>query len=106
MKTQYKILFNPLVRKDIKNNIDYFNETLKDEKITSSFLKSIERIITRISSTPDLYQVKYSNIRMAQIKPFQHLIHFWIDEKNKQIKIEGIFHPSQNPKLWAKRTNQ
>ncbi|AFL86007.1 hypothetical protein Belba_3506 [Belliella baltica DSM 15883] len=105
MKPDYTVLFNPSVAQDINKNTEYFLNIVKNEKIKEKFLKSIEKTISNIKSNPFHYQIRYSNIRLIKVKPFQHLLHFWIDQEKLQLKIEGIFHPSQNPRDWEKRIN-
>jgi hypothetical protein len=68
------------------------------------FLEALKINLKKLQQNPKKYQIHYQNIRFIQIKPFPHLAHFRIDEINKIVRVEALFHPAQDSRDWVEKT--
>ena len=67
--------------------IDFFNKL---------YLK-----IEKIKISPEVYAIRYEDVRFAKIDHFPFIIHF-INQPDA-IVIIGILHTSRNPQRWKER---
>ena len=56
------------------------------------FVLVVKEAIANIVKMPSAYAIRYKNVRIAHTKVFPYNIHFYIDERKKQIIITGIVH--------------
>jgi len=52
---------------------------------------------------PNLFTVRYDEIRTTNINIFPYLIHYRTDDLKKTIVIHAVFHTSRNPNIWKER---
>jgi hypothetical protein len=71
--------------------------------LEEKFDLSVKNSIAGILKMPSAYAIRYKNIRIAHTKIFPYNIHFYIDEKEKQIIITGIVHNKRNDALHIHR---
>jgi toxin ParE1/3/4 len=79
---------------DIQEGIHWYNN--KQKGLGKRFHKEVKNCIARIEKNP-FYVVKYNQTRCMPIPKFPYLIHFIIEESDKNVIILGILHTSLNP---------
>ncbi|MEO6151313.1 MAG: type II toxin-antitoxin system RelE/ParE family toxin [Mucilaginibacter sp.] len=67
------------------------------------FAADMKISIDRILSDPFIYEIKYKNIRVSYLDIFPYGIHFFVDERKKDIIIVGVFHQHRNPEAYVNR---
>jgi plasmid stabilization system protein ParE len=67
------------------------------------FLNSIEDCVNSIHHNPELYQVRFKDIRFAYPKTFPYIVLYRINRRKKKIFIIAILHTSLSPDKWTKR---
>ena len=97
----YEIKILPVAREDIKDCIKWYNE--QKSGLGKLFYTAVKARIVYIKGNPLHYQIKYRDIRHAQINKFPFLVHYKIEENNKKVVIFGVTHMSRNPKVWQSR---
>ena len=92
----YKLVILEPALKDLDEAITWYNE--QNVKLSKQFFKDIEHHMEIIVKTPYLFPVQFSEIfRFAVLKKFPYRIVYKIDEVDKIIYINSIFHTKRNP---------
>lgn len=90
---KYEIVFQPRAITEIQNSIYYYDnqQVGLGEKFYNELFEYIEAIIIN-----PFYKILAQNIRVLPLKKFPYIIFYWIDEIEKKVYIEAVFHTSQN----------
>ena len=92
---KYDIVFQSRAIFEIQNSIDYYDELLVG--LGQEFYSELFEYIDAIVVNP-FYKIHSENIRALPLKKFPFMIFYWIDETEKKLYIEAVFHTSQNTK--------
>lgn len=85
---------------DIEDAILWYESVQKG--LSVDFQLCLENGIDEIIEHPDLFQIRYSFVRIRFIKRFPFGIHYYIFDENI-IRIIGVIHASRSPKIWLER---
>jgi mRNA-degrading endonuclease RelE of RelBE toxin-antitoxin system len=97
----YSFKNRPLVEADIIIAVEHYKEI--NLLLAKQFLLRIKEAKKHIAQTPFGFQVKYNNVRTVSLKQFPYLIHYLIDDDQKQIVILAITHSYKDPKDYSNR---
>lgn len=96
----YTVLVEDRAANDIQDGIDYYDEQLID--LGDKFKNAVDKEFSALAKNP-FYQVRYNNIRCKPVKKFPYLIHFQVDERDKNVKVFSVINTSKDPdKSWIK----
>lgn len=84
----YEIIFRLNAEKDLEDIQDYYNKILP--AITDNFFKEFFATIKFIESSPQLFQVRYREIRIAPLYRFPYGIHY--KEIGNKIVVYRVLH--------------
>jgi len=97
----FKLIYNPEVHKDIQEAVDWYNQ--QQQGLGRRFFSIIKTYFTALKDSATHYAIRYDDIHCMPVKKFPYMIHYRIDYKNKFVKVEALFHTSQNPEKWNNR---
>jgi hypothetical protein len=100
---RYRIKIYHEALQDINQGTDWYNEQLSG--LGNRFKKQVISQINKLSTTAQLYTIRYDDVRCMVIKKYPFLVHFTLDNDRKMITIFAVFHTSRNPQIWYERTN-
>jgi plasmid stabilization system protein ParE len=89
------------VETDVQDAKTWYKE--QKEGLEVEFATATEKAIENIVTTPQIFPVRYKNVRIAHPKRFPYNIHFYIDEPNATVVITAIVHSKRHPKVAKKR---
>ncbi len=90
----YRLIVSPIASKNIENAVEYYiNKAGK--KIASHYLKDFQKTYNALKINP-FSQFHDNNYRYLPFSKFPYVVFFIIDEKNKKVFINAVFHTSQN----------
>lgn len=92
---------NAKVNSDIKTAVAYYNDI--NPKLAKQFLSRIREAKSRISQSPEAFQIKYNQVRTVLLNQFPYHIHYLIDSSKNRIVILAIIHSHQNPQDYTIR---
>ena len=97
----YSLYFFDEVKSDIREAKDWY----KTQKpgLEKRFAQEIKKSIVKLKNHPKSYEVRYKNIRSIFTEVFPYPIHFYIDDKLKQVVIIALLHQSRNPNIKQDR---
>ncbi len=99
---QYDLQYFDEVEIDINKAKTWYKQ--QKEGLEVEFAIAIQKTIERIVDKPQIFAVRYKNVRMAHPKVFPYNVHFYIDEVNTTVVITAIIHSKRNWKVARKRT--
>lgn len=91
----YKIVIIDEAKMDYKEALKYYKDI--NPKLGKRFNQSFKDSLDLIKKKPELFQIRFENIRIKMLKTFPYLIHFTIYDN--LIVIKAIYHSSRNSKL-------
>ncbi|WP_339703772.1 type II toxin-antitoxin system RelE/ParE family toxin [Algoriphagus aquimarinus] len=81
---------------EISDAINYYERKLIG--LGQRFLESVERSLSLIAKTPELYAIKKMPFRSCPLKGFPYLIFYAIE--GEVIVVYSIFNTAQDPAKW------
>lgn len=93
----FPIVFMPDAQNDLMEIYDWYAS--KSEGLGEKFIKSFDKRINLISVTPEIYPIRYENIRCSLVPDFPYLIHYEAVLEIERIIVYRVFHTSRKP-LW------
>lgn len=97
----YTAIILPLAKLDISEAATWYNS--KQKGLGKRFTNEIRSKLLFIRENPKASAVRYDDTRCAVLDVFPFMIHYTIDEANKNIIVAAVFHTSLNPEKWNKR---
>tara|TARA_R110000868_G_scaffold390176_1_gene659746 strand:+ start:1442 stop:1738 length:297 start_codon:yes stop_codon:yes gene_type:complete len=96
----YKIKTEPEAHDDIQEGIDWYNE--QKPGLGRKFHAEVKAYFKKLKTNP-FFQVRYDDVHCLPIKKYPYMIHFSIDETNKNVTVKAVFNTSKDPKKWTDR---
>jgi toxin ParE1/3/4 len=94
------IKIEPAAYQDIQDGIDWYNE--QQAGLGRKFLAEVKASFKQLQTNP-FFQVRYDDVRCLPIKRYPFMIHFTVDEAQKQVVVRAVFNTSLDPKAWTRR---
>jgi len=91
----YKIVIYDEAKLDFREILNYYKEI--NPKLATRFNQSFKESLRVIKNNPELFQIRFDDVRIKILKIFPYLIHFTIYEN--LIVIKAIYHSSRNSNL-------
>jgi plasmid stabilization system protein ParE len=101
---KFRVKVEPEALADIQEISDWYN--LQQAGLGKRFLKTTINQINSLSKDPQIYAVRYREIRCVLIKKFPYLIHFTINETDKTVEVLAVISTNRNPKIWIEKTGK
>ncbi len=96
----YTIIADPKVKDDLKEARDFLNSRRKG--FGKKFLSEYRTTLKHLQKNPN-FQIRYNDVHCLPMKTFRYMIHFKMDEENKNILIYAVLSTYLNPdKNWIK----
>lgn len=100
MKPDFKVVYNPQVYTDIQKIVDYYLRETGNDKVGKRFVQNMKLVAKQLSKNALHYQIRYADIRFLPVPDFSFMIHYRVDEAQQVVRVEAVFHTSQNPDEW------
>lgn len=96
----FKVSLSPIAIKNIDDAIDYYIKEV-NKKVAYDFLKDFQNVYKALEKNP-FYKIHDSNYRFFPFKKFPFIAFYILNESNKSVLINAVFHTSQNPDKISK----
>lgn len=63
------------------------------------FINAVDKRILLLTKTPNIFPIRYEEIRCSLVPDFPYLIHYDVDLSNQVVTVYRVFHTSRKP-LW------
>lgn len=95
----YTLIVKPEAEIDILEASLWYREQRAD--LAEDFLEAIEEKIKILLDNPQLFAIRYKEIRQAPLTRFPFAVHYSIEETT--IFVLAVLHTRRNPVTWQKR---
>ncbi len=100
----WKIKIEPDAYDDILQTSDWYNE--QQPNLGNRFKKIVINQINSLIKNPQIYAIRYKEIRCLPIRKFPYLAHYYINNENDTVEILAVISTYRNPKIWDERTTK
>lgn len=101
---KYKVNIEPEALADIQDITDWYNKA--QDKLGKRFQDTAIKQINSLNKDPQIYAIRYKNIRCMLVKKFPYMVHFYINEETAVVEVLAIISTDRNPKIWEEKTNK
>jgi len=101
MKT-FKVKIEPEALADIQEITDWYNE--QKVGLGKRFQKTAIKQINSLNKDPQIYAIRYKEIRCVLIKKFPYMAHFYINDESHGVEVLAVISTDRNPKIWIEKT--
>lgn len=98
---KYTVKFNPEFLNDLTEAVDWYNK--KQSGLGDRLSGIVKKQTSALSGSALHFAIKYDDVRCMSIEKFPYLVHYRVDESQKTVKVEALFHMSRNPDIWDER---
>jgi plasmid stabilization system protein ParE len=99
---RYKVRIDPEALSDIQEITDWYNNQLPE--LGKRFQTTAIRQINTLHTNPQIYAIRYREIRCMIVKKFPYLVHFYINEEATSVEVLAVISTDRNPKIWTEKT--
>jgi len=101
---KYKVKIAPEALDDIQQITDWYNKAQAGlgRRFQNSAIKQINSLI----KDPQVYAIRYKEIRCVVIKKFPYMAHFYVNDENNTVEILAVISTDRNPKIWKEKTSK
>lgn len=89
---------------DIQEISDWYKK--QKSGLGKSFQISAIKQINSFNKNPQIYTIRYKEIRCALVKKFPYMVHFYINDDNNTVEVLAVISTSRNPKIWTEKTSK
>lgn len=100
---KYKVKIEPEALIDIQEITDWYNES--QAGLGKRFQNKAIKQINSLNKDPQIYSIRYKEIRCVIIKQFPYMAHFYINDENNTVEVLAVISTSRNPKIWQEKTS-
>ncbi len=101
---KYKVKIEPEALADIQEITDWYNE--KQAGLGERFQKMVIRQVNSLCKDPQIYSIRYKEIRCILVNKFPYMAHFYVNDKNKTVEVLAVISTDRNPKIWKEKTGK
>lgn len=101
---KYRIKIAPEALSDIRE-ITYWYDSQKID-LGKTFKDTVIKQINDLTENPQIFAIRYEEIRCMLVRKFPYMVHFYINPKNSIVEILAIISTDRNPKIWEEKTNR
>lgn len=101
---KYAIKIEPEAVSDIQEITDWYNEA--KAKLGKKFRDAAIKQINSLNRHPQIFSVRYHEIRCMPVKKFPYLVHFFINEETRTVEILAVISTDRDPKIGEEKTKK
>jgi plasmid stabilization system protein ParE len=101
---KFKVKIEPEALADIQEITDWYNK--QQAGLGKRFQDTAIKQINSLNKDPQIYAIRYKEIRCILIKKFPYLAHFYINDINNTVEVLAVICTDRNPKIWKEKTGK
>jgi hypothetical protein len=101
---RYKIKIDPEALADI-HELGHWYESVQ-VGLGKRFHKITVSQINSLSKNPQMYAIRYHEIRCMIVRKFPCMVHFYINSETDTVEVLAVISTYRNPDLWKEKTDK
>jgi mRNA-degrading endonuclease RelE of RelBE toxin-antitoxin system len=102
--TTYNVKIDPDAIVDIQEIKKWYNDI--QGGLGNKFRNIVMEQIKSLKNDPQIYAIRYKEIRCMIVKQFPYMVHFYINEDNKLVEVLAVISTDRNPDIWNRKTKR
>ena len=70
------------------------------------FQNIVIKQIEALAENPQIFAIRYKEIRCMMVKKFPYMVHFYINPNTFTIEVLAVIGTDRNPKVWEEKTGR
>ncbi len=100
---KYTVKVFPDALLDIQEITDWYNEKLPG--LGKRFQNIAIKQINSLKKDPQIYAIRYNEIRCILIKDFPYMAHFFINNEKNRVEVLAVISTDRDPNIWKENTD-
>jgi hypothetical protein len=67
------------------------------------FKNSVISQINNLTGNPQIFAIRYKEIRCMLVNKFPYMVHFYINSKTHTVEVLAVISTDRNPKIWEEK---
>ncbi len=101
---KYRIKIDSVAISDIRDIARWYEE--QKEGLGKRFQSIVKEQIDDLGNNPQIYAIRYKEIRCMLIRKFPFMVHFYINHQIYTVEILAVIGTDRNPKIWEEKTRK
>jgi plasmid stabilization system protein ParE len=101
---KYRIKIASDALSDIRE-IKYWYDSQKIS-LGNTFKDTVIKQINGLTENPQIFAIRYEEIRCMLVRKFPYMVHFYINQKISIVEVLAVISTDRNPKIWEEKTNR
>ena len=101
---KYKVKIESEALDDIQEITDSYNE--QKANLGKRFQNTTIKQINSLRQDPQIYALRYNEVRCMILKKFPYMVHFFINQENNSVEVLAVISTERNPKIWRMKTSK
>ena len=99
---KYTVRIDPEALNDIQGITIWYNE--QQPGLGRRFQTTAVKQINSLNRNPDIYAIRYQEIRCMIVKKFPYMVHYHINQVSNIVEVLAVISTYRNPKFWTTKT--
>lgn len=101
---RYRLKIDREALTDIREIVDWYE--VQQNGLGSRFRDIVIDQIDYLKENPQLFAIRYHQVRCMTVKKFPYMVHFYIDEQTETVIILAVISSDRNPMIWKEKTKR
>lgn len=77
---------------------------IQNSGLGKRFKNTVVSQINKLSENPQLYAVRYKEIRCMLVNKFPYMVHFYINPNAYTVEVLAVISTARDPEIWEEKT--
>jgi len=101
---KYQLKIDPEALSDIHDIAEWYDT--QKEGLSDRFKNAVIKQIDYLVENPQLFSIRYQEIRCMIVRKFPYMVHFYINEELTTVNILAVISTDRNPLVWKEKTSR
>ncbi len=101
---KYNVKIEPEALVDIQEITDWYNKV--QAGLGKRFQNAAIKQINSLNKDPQIYAIRYKEIRCVVMRKFPYMAHFFINDETNTVEVLAVINTSRNTEIWTEKTSK
>lgn len=101
---KYSVKIEPEAFDDIKSITSWYNQA--QAGLGDRFLNMVINQIDSLKTNPQVYAIRYKEIRCITVEKFPYMVHYYFNDETKTSEVLAVISTSRNPRIWEEKSKK
>lgn len=101
---KYSIKIDAEALANIRDISGWYN--VQNAGLGKRFQNVVVSQINNLAENPQIFAIRYKEIRCMLVNKFPYMVHFYINPDNYTVEVLAVISTDRNPKIWEVKTSK